>query len=107
MPDIPWLHPRFILYPDAYSAERFAHIATPEWVKRPDSLFQCNGETLCGAGESRSKARGLGYYRSGERRNGDLDKQILDAVPEGVKVCRQCLAHLAKEYLPYVEDDDE
>ncbi|MFA5401429.1 MAG: hypothetical protein WC359_13350 [Dehalococcoidia bacterium] len=103
MTNIPWKNPQFVYYPDAYATDHFAHIATPEFVKRSDSLFQCNGETLCGSGKSRSETNGIGYHRSGAQHAHDLQPQYYDAPPEGVPICRQCLAHLQREYLPFVE----
>jgi len=105
MLDIPWTNARFIYYPDAYATARFVHIATPDFVKRPDSLFQCNGDTLCGSGESRDKTNGVGYYRTGAARGFDCTPQVFDTPPPGMRVCSQCLEHLKCEYLPFVEEE--
>ena len=98
---IPWLNPRFVIYPYAWRKVHVAHIVTPKFVA--DGLFPNNGETLCGI-SSESLAKSTSYVR----RDGlpTLDPQFVDAIPPGYELCRGCWRHLVAYYLPFVEEEE-
>ena len=99
MINIPWTSARFVVYRDPYREIRLAHIETPAFAKSVRSLFPNNGDVLCGTGgEPLSKSR---PYAGRDA----TATEYYDALPEGYTICAQCLAHLRREYLPFVEDE--
>ena len=99
MVNIPWTNPHYLIFVTEDKRRHIAHIVPPDWLITPRArlLFGIAGPTLCNKEPGHHSEAYVPTREDGAVRE-------VDAVPEGYKVCGQCV--IAMKWLGRFFDDE-